>query len=180
MSIDLEKLKFPIGEYVKPKTISGAELENCLTQIQEFPERIEDITKNLSVEELNWVYRPNGWSIKQVVHHCADSHINAYVRTKLALTQILPVINPYNETVWATLVDGNTDSILASLHILKGVHSRWILLLNNLSKAELEREYYHPENNKNYKLNEVIAIYSWHCNHHLVHIEQAIKYKGQF
>ena len=104
----------------------------------------------------------------------------AFVRTKLALTEIIPAIKPYKEAVWANLIDGNNDSILDSLFIIKGVHARWALLLNNLSEADLKREYYHPENNKKYKLNEVIAIYSWHCNHHLAHIEQALLYKNQF
>lgn len=178
--MDIEKLKYPIGDFVKPKSISSAELENCINQIEEFPNRISELTTGLSVEELNYNYRPEGWSIKQVVHHCADSHINAFVRTKLALTEILPVIKPYNEAVWANLIDGKTDSISDSLFILKGVHARWTMLLNNLGTADLEREYYHPENNKNYKLNEVIAIYSWHSNHHLAHIEQALFYKNQF
>ncbi len=102
------------------------------------------------------------------------------MRTKLALTEILPVIKPYNEAVWANLVDGNTDSISDSLLIIKGVHAKWTLLLNSLSKSDLGREFYHPENNKNYKLKELIAIYSWHCNHHLAHIEQALFYKNKF
>lgn len=179
-NMNIEKLKYPIGNFVKPKRISSAELEDYIFQIEEFPNRISAITNNLSVEELNYNYRPEGWTIKQVVHHCADSHINAYVRTKLALTQILPVINPYNEAMWANLIDGTTDSISDSLLILKGVHARWALLLKNLSTTDLEREFYHPENNRNYKLNEVIAIYAWHCNHHFAHIEQALLYKGQF
>lgn len=178
--MDIEKLKYPIGNFVVPKKISSAELESCINHIEEFPSRILDITNGLSVEELNYIYRPDGWTIKQVVHHCADSHINAYVRTKLALTEILPVIKPYNEAVWANLIDGTTDSISDSILILKGVHARWSLLLKNLSASDLEREYYHPGNNKNYKLKEVIAIYSWHCNHHLVHIEQALFLKNQF
>ena len=178
--MNIEKLKYPIGDFVIPKRISSAELENCINQIEEFPSRILAVTNALSVDELNYIYRPDGWSIKKVVHHCADSHINAFVRTKLALTEILPVIKPYKEAVWANLVDGITDDISDSLLIIKGVHAKWTLLLNSLSKSDLEREFYHPENNKNYKLKEVIAIYSWHCNHHLAHIEQALFYKNKF
>jgi DinB superfamily len=178
--MDLEKLKYPIGDFVTPERISSTELEKYINQIEEFPSRILAITSGLSVAELNYIYRPEGWTIKQVVHHCADSHINAFVRTKLALTEILPVIKPYNEAMWANLVDGTTDSISDSLLIIKGVHAKWSLLLKNLSTADLEREYYHPDNNKNYNLKNVIAIYSWHCNHHLAHIEQALFYKNQF
>lgn len=176
----LDKLKYPIGEFDPTKVISSAEIENCIVQIEEFPSRILNTTNTLSIEQLNWVYRPNGWTIKQVIHHCADSHMNAYLRTKLALTQVLPTINPYNEAVWANFIDANTDSISDSISILKGVHARWTLLFSNLNKSDLLKEYYHPENNKNYTLKEVIAMYSWHCNHHLAHIEHAISCKGIF
>ena len=176
----IEKLKYPIGNFVKPKIISSAEFENCVNQIEEFPNRISILTKDLSLEELNLVYRPDGWTIKQVIHHCADSHINAFIRTKLALTEILPVIKPYQEAAWANLIDGNTDSISDSLMILTGIHSRWTLILKNIKKVDLEREYYHPENDRSYRLDEVIALYAWHCNHHLAHIEQALKHKGIF
>ncbi len=178
--MDLEKLKFPIGKFVKPEIISANEIKAWISEIENFPFRIKSITENLSVEELNWNYRPNGWSIKQVVHHCSDSHMNAFIRTKLALTEILPVIKPYDEAVWANLVDGNTDSISDSLLLLNGIHAKWSFLLKSLNESDLEREYYHPENNRNYKLNEVIGLYAWHCNHHLAHIEQAILNKGQF
>lgn len=180
MSLDLEKLKFPIGKFVKPEIISQEEIKKWISEIEVFPYKIKSITENLSVEELNWNYRPNGWKIKQVVHHCSDSHINAFIRTKLALTEISPVIKPYDEAVWANLMDGNEDSISNSLLILHGVHAKWSLLLKDLNENELEREYYHPENNRNYKLNEVIGLYAWHCMHHLAHIEQALFYKNQF
>lgn len=178
--MDIEQLKFPIGKFIKPNVISETELAHIKQQIEAFPSRILKLTKDLSVAQLNWIYRPNGWSIKQVVHHCADSHMNAFIRTKLALTEVLPVIKPYQEALWAELVDGTTDSISDSMLIIKGVHAKWSLLLQNLKASDLEKEYYHPDNNKNYKLDEVIALYAWHCNHHLAHIEQALFYKGQF
>ncbi len=178
--MDIEKLKYPIGKFVMPKKISAAELENCITQIEEFPSRILAYTNGLSVAELNYKYRPDGWTIKQVVHHCADSHCNSFIRFKLALTEDLPTIKPYDEAKWAELIDGNDDEILASLKIIEGIHYKWVLLMNSLDKVQLKKQFRHPESQKIYSLDEVIALYSWHCNHHLAHIEQAILYKGQF
>lgn len=178
--MNVENLKFPIGAFQKPISISENDLKTWIAVIENFPNRIKILTENLSVEELNLNYRPDGWTIKQVVHHCADSHMNALIRTKLALTELLPVIKPYQEAVWANLIDGNTDSIVDSLAIIKGVHSKWTLLLKNNNTTDLEKEYYHPENNRNYKLNEVIGLYAWHCDHHLAHIKQALRYNGKF
>jgi hypothetical protein len=178
--MNLETLKFPIGEFQKPISISENDLKTWVSVIENFPNRIKSLTENLSIEQLNLNYRPEGWSIKQVVHHCADSHMNALIRTKLALTEILPVIKPYQEAAWANLIDGKTDSISDSMMLLIGVHSKWSLLLKNLNDQDLEKEYYHPENNRNYKLNEVIGLYAWHCDHHFAHIEQALRYNGKF
>lgn len=177
---NLETLKYPIGTFQKPITISENDLKTWILTIENFANQIKLVTENLTIEQLNLHYRPEGWTIKQVVHHCADSHMNAYIRTKLALTELLPVIKPYNEAVWANLIDGNTDSISDSILILQGVHSRWSLLLKNLNASDFEKEYYHPENNQNYKLNEVVGLYAWHCNHHFAHIEQGLKYSGKF
>jgi DinB superfamily len=179
MSLNLETLKFPIGEFQKPISISENDLKTWISVIENFPNQIKLLTENLSIEELNLNYRPEGWSIKQVVHHCADSHMNALIRTKLALTEFLPVIKPYQEADWANLVDSKTDSISDSMMIINGVHAKWTLLLKKMDAADLEKEYYHTENNRNYKLNEVIGLYAWHCNHHLAHIKQALKFNGK-
>ncbi len=180
MSLNLETLKYPVGEFQKPNSISELDIKTWISTIENFPKKIKLLTENLSVAQLNLKYRPEGWSIKQVVHHCADSHMNAFIRTKLALTELLPVIKPYNEAVWANLIDGNTDSISDSVMILQGVHSRWSLLIKNLNTSDFEKEYYHPDNNRNYKLNEVVGLYAWHCNHHFAHIVQGLKYNGNF
>jgi hypothetical protein len=180
MSLNLETLKLPIGEFQKPIFISDTDLKTWISVIENFPNRIQSLTENLSVEELNLNYRPEGWSIKQVVHHCADSHMNSLIRFKLALTETNPTIKPYEEAAWANLIDGNANSISDSIMILKGVHAKWTLLLKNLNTIDLEKEYYHPENNRNYKLNEVLGLYAWHCDHHSAHIEQALKYNGKF
>lgn len=177
---ELENLKFPIGKFQKPDFISENDLAVWIEAIESFPKKIKHLTENLSVEKLNWIYRPEGWSIKQVVHHCADSHMNSLVRFKLALTEENPTIKPYEEALWATLVDGNLDLILPSLQILEGVHYRWVVLLKSFGEKELNRQFTHPANQKTTCLNEIIGMYAWHCNHHLAHIEQALFYKGQF
>lgn len=177
---DLEKLKFPIGKFQRPDPISENDLKTWIATIENFPSKIKQLTQNLSVEELNWIYRPKGWSIKQVVHHCADSHMNSFIRFKLALTENVPDIKPYEEQLWAELVDGNSDDILPSLQIIEGVHARWELLLKSFGEKELKKQFFHPGNMKIVSLEENIGVYAWHCSHHLAHIEQALSHKDQF
>lgn len=177
---NLEKLKFPIGKFQKPDSISQNDLKTWIETIENFPFKIKKLTENLSVEELNWIYRPQGWRIKQVVHHCADSHMNSLIRFKLALTEDKPTIKPYEEQLWAELIDGNSETISPSIQIIEGVHARWVLLIKSFEEKELKRQFIHPANNKTTSLDETIGMYAWHCNHHLAHIEQAILHKGQF
>jgi len=176
----LEKLKFPIGEFHKTDSISKTDIENWIATIEAFPSKIKSLTQSLSIEELNWIYRPKGWSIKQVVHHCADSHMNSLIRFKLALTEDVPDIKPYEEQLWAELADGNSNDISPSLQIIEGVHARWVLLLKSFGTKELKKQFFHPGNMKIVSLEENIGVYAWHCNHHLAHIEQALLHKGQF
>ena len=178
--LNQEKLKFPTGKFLRPDPISKNDLETWIATIENFPSNLKILTSTLSVEELNWIYRPKGWNIKQVVHHCADSHINSFIRFKLALTEDVPTIKPYEEALWAELADGNSNDILPSLQIIEGVHTRWVLLLKSLGSTELKRQFFHPENLKIASLEETIGVYAWHCNHHLAHIKQALLHKGQF
>jgi DinB superfamily len=178
--LNLEKLKFPTGKCPKVDDVSKNDLEIWIATIEDFPSKIKSLTEKLSVEELNWIYRPEGWNIKQVVHHCADSHINSLIRFKLALTEDVPHIKPYEEQLWAELADGNSDDISPSLQIIEGVHERWVLLLKSLGERELKRQFFHPANLKISSLEETVGVYAWHCNHHLAHIEQALFHKGQF
>lgn len=178
--IDLEKLRFPIGEFQKPDIITSSDLNKWIATIANFPQTIKSLTEKLSIEELNWIYRPNGWKIKQVVHHCADSHMNSLIRFKLALTEENPIVKPYEEQFWAELVDGKSNDISASIKIIEGVHTRWVLLLKSFGETELKRQFTHPANQKTSCLDEIIGVYAWHCKHHLAHIEQALLYKGEF
>lgn len=174
------KLRFPIGKFEKPNEIETKNIQIWITDIGALPGRISLLVKNLKDTELNWVYRPGGWSIKQVVHHFADSHMNAIIRFKLALTEDKPTIKPYLQDRWATLADTEDSPIDDSLKILEGVHARLVRLLKSLNKDDLKREFIHPEYEKNFSIAENIGIYAWHCNHHLAHIKQAIEFKGKF
>lgn len=176
---DLTKLKYPIGEFKKPEIISSVQIGNWISDIEKFPERIISEIKNLSRDELNYCYRPNGWTIKQVVHHCADSHINSLTRFKLTLTEDKPTIKPYFEDRWAQLIDYEKP-IASSISILEGVHIKLGILLRGLSESDLQKDYTHPEHNKNFSLEETIGMYAWHSNHHLAHIKQALYFKGKF
>lgn len=179
-SFDSEKLRFPIGKFNVPEFISESDTQQWISEIESFSNRIYDLTHSLSVDQLNWNYRPNGWTIKQVIHHCADSHMNSLIRFKLALTEEIPTIKPYEESKWAELIDGLDYDISASLKIIEGVHYRWTILLKNFTNDDFSRRFIHPESKKIYRLDEAIGLYAWHCNHHLAHIHQAINHKGQF
>ena len=169
-----DQLKYPIGKFSKWKNIGDAVLEQWINDIESFPDKLDELTRNLTAEQLQLRYRPDGWTIKQVVHHCADSHMNSLIRFKLALTEDEPTIRPYFEDRWANLVDAQDDDIRYSVGLLKALHSKWILLLRSLDEADLNREFIHPEHDKRFTLRENISIYAWHGEHHLAHIRQAL------
>ena len=180
MPMNIEKLKYPIGKWAFPKNSGHQEIEEWTQMIEQLPKKIEDITKGLREEQLNWIYRPNGWSIKQVVHHLADSHMNSFIRYKLTLTEDLPTIKPYHEAKWAEMDDHSKVKIAASKRILQGVHERWSVLLRSMGTKEFQRKYIHPESKREFTLIECTSLYSWHCEHHLAHLLQALKNEGQY
>ena len=176
----LQKLKYPIGQFQKPETITSEHITTWINDIEAFPNRLISLTDNLSIEELQYRHRPEGWMIKQVVHHCVDSHINCIIRFKLALTEDTPTIRPYYEDRWATLIDYNDNDLTDSLMLLTSLHSKLGKLIRNISKEDLKREFIHPEHGSRVRLDENIGVYAWHGNHHLAHIAQAIEYKEIF
>lgn len=178
--MDIEKLKYPIGGFEKPEVIGQDLIDNWIADIEAFPTRLNDLVKELSVEEKNWKYRPEGWSIKQVVHHCADSHMNSLIRFKWTLTEDTPTIKAYFEDRWAELTDGLDDDLSSSLLFIEGLHRKWVKLLKSLKADDLASAFVHPEHGNRVSLKENIGIYAWHCNHHLAHIEQALKAKGAY
>jgi len=174
----LQKLKYPIGKFVAPDAIDKNLIASCIADIAAFPQRLKNAVEHLSTLQLDTPYRPGGWTIRQVVHHCADSHMNSWMRFKLALTEDQPVIKPYHEDRWAELPDSKIMDIEPALLLIQGLHSKWEYLLQTLSSADLQRIFVHPEHGKEYKLDVVITLYAWHCNHHLAHITSLISRQG--
>lgn len=169
--MDLEQLRYPIGKFTAPDTISDLQLKNYINDIRYLPAQLEIAVQTLDSQQLETPYRPGGWTVAQVVHHVADSHINAYTRFKLALTEDTPVIKPYEEALWADLADVNSTPINFSITLLHALHTRWVNLLDRLTPEQFERMFMHPANKTTTKLRVVTGMYSWHGRHHLAHIE---------
>lgn len=176
-ALDLEKLKYPIGKFEFPIEFTSEYLSDKIKEIESFPERLEKETLHLTNEQLDTPYRPDGWTVRQVIHHCAESHMNCYMRIKWALTENNPVIKAYDETLWSELPDNLRMPIEPTLVLLKGLHSRLAYIMRNLSKSDLEKSFIHPENNSEYKIKQLIGTYAWHGNHHLAHITTLKKFK---
>lgn len=175
MSGNLHHLQYPIGTFDPPRIITDNEIRGWIQIIEHFPSEIEAICSKLDEDHLNLTYRPEGWTIAQVIHHCADSHMHSYIRFKLALTEENPTIKPYFEDRWAALPDVSNDHINLSIDLLKSLHSKWVWLLKGLSPSDLDRTFEHPEHGEVFTLKETIGTYAWHCQHHLAHIQLALK-----
>ncbi|MEO6305324.1 MAG: YfiT family bacillithiol transferase [Bacteroidia bacterium] len=173
----MEELKYPIGHYQKPEAFTKEILNEAISIIENFPKKLKQETEHLTDEQLDTPYRPDGWTIRQVVHHCADSHMNAMIRVKLALTEDTPTIKPYAEALWAELPDTKNLPIHFSLSILEGVHFRWATTLKNMKEKEFDRCFIHPEKGRELSLHESTGMYAWHCKHHLAHITSLKKRK---
>ena len=170
--MNLEQLKYPAGKFVKPESITKEIIDSAISEIENFPSLVKFEIQNLEEKDLQLRYRPEGWTITQVVHHSADSHINSYMRFKLALTENVPTIKPYEESLWAELPDNNLSPFV-SLKLLDALHEKWVYILKSLSEEDLNKEFIHPDQSEKISLKENILIYSWHCRHHLAHIRQA-------
>lgn len=178
--MELEELKYPQGKYQVPEVIDQAVISEWVDTLEQLPKNLRKLVESLSYECLDWAYRPKGWTIKQVVHHLADSHMNSFIRFKLMMTEDNPTIRPYEETKWAEMPDSNNPEISTSLMILDGLHARLNVLLRDLISDDWNRTFYHPEYEKSLTLSWMIGLYAWHSNHHLAHIQQAIDKEGSF
>jgi len=176
----LESLKYPLGKYKKPENVSSKDIEGYIRVLEEFPQKIRQATKGLNDTELTYKHRPEGWMVRQLVHHLADSHMTAFTRVKLALTESNPTVKPYIENEWVKLPDTTQAPIEWSLMIIEGVHNRLVTVLRSLNKEQLQKTYFNPEYQKLYTISDVILLYSWHCGHHMAHINQALKHKNIF
>ena len=174
----MEALRYPIGLFNCPNTISETDVKEWITVLENFPSRLEGLVNNLTNNQLDTPYRPEGWTVRQVVHHLSDSHHHSYIRFKWALTEDKPIIKYYYEQLWAELDDAKTAPIAMSLLHLKAVHTKLVYLLKGLSNSDLDRSFIHPEHNEEVILKKNIGIYAWHSNHHYAHIENLLKRKG--
>ncbi len=173
MSIDIESLKYPIGKFQRPETITAELIREAIATIKSFPANIFTAVSPLSVAQLDTPYRPGGWTVRQLVHHCADSHVNAFIRFKLALTEENPTIKPYDEAAWAKLADAELP-IEPSLAIVKATHFKWGLVLDSMGEEDFGRTYFHPEKKRSQELGEIALMYAWHSQHHLAHIQHLV------
>lgn len=169
---------YPIGPYTSIVKLDIETVKSFAEELAKFPEEVKSTILNFSEEQLLTKTLPGVWSVSQLIHHLADSHMNAFIRTKLALTENVPVIKPYMEEKWAELSDAKSSSVIDSIKILEGVHIRWYSLLISLDETDMRKEYFHPESQKKVRVAEIVPLYVWHGKHHLGHIKLLKKDKG--
>ena len=165
-----ENLRFPVGRFSPPSPVPQAVIDQCIKTISTFPERLKEATTGMTDAQLKTPYREGGWTVKQVVHHCADSHMNAFIRFKLGLSEDNPTIKPYSQDDWVNQPDVETDSINVSIKLLEALHIRWASLLTGMKSSDYNRTFHHPEMEKSVSLAMNLCLYAWHCDHHLGHI----------
>jgi len=169
MQPETPDLRYPIGKMTMPTTFDDIYIKVAIYDIETLPAKLRTVVKGMSVSQLLTPYRPDGWTIAQVVNHVADSHVNAYIRTKLAMTEVEPPIKAYDEKAWAETIDAKSTNIEDSLNIIEGVHARWVEFLKTLSLEDFNRTLVHSENGK-MNCQRLLAIYAWHGKHHTAHI----------
>lgn len=161
--------RYPIGKFEPKESYTQEDIRQFIHRIAGLPTKIEKAVQGLSVSQLDTPYREGGWTVRQVVHHLADSHMNAYIRFKWTLTENTPVIKAYDEKAWAETPETKADPSL-SIEFLKALHAKWIILLQALPAEALAKEFTHPQTNKQVRLDRLIGMYAWHGDHHLSHI----------
>jgi len=173
--VDLQQLRYPIGKYLRPTELPLDDRARAalISDIERAPAALRAAVAGLSDEQLNTSYRPGGWTIRQVVHHVPDSHLNGYTRMRLAATEDNPTIKPYQEARWAELPDVRSVPVDVSLALLDALHLRWTAFLRGLAASDFQRTYLHPELGI-VPLDVAIGIYAWHGKHHTAHITNAL------
>ncbi|UTW64754.1 putative metal-dependent hydrolase [bacterium SCSIO 12741] len=174
---ELEALRYPVGKFEKPTTISPDQRKAWMEEIALFPANLRTLVQGISEEQKQLRYRPEGWTLAQVVHHCADSHLNSLIRFKWALTENNPTIKAYFEDRWAELPDSQNLDLEPSLQLLEGLHKRWAYLLTHLTSEQLQKTFVHPETMDAISLDQNVANYAWHGRHHLAHVKNALELK---
>jgi uncharacterized damage-inducible protein DinB len=166
---DLDELRYPIGRFIAPAaSTTGVRAEHIHT-LRLLPERLQAAVSGLADPQIDTPYREGGWTVRQLVHHIADSHANSYVRFKLALTEDWPTIKPYDEAAWANLADSHRLPVDSSLALIAALHTRWVALLESMSEEDFQKGFNHPEKGRQ-NLAKTLALYDWHSRHHTAHI----------
>ena len=178
MENKLDALRYPIGQFQCPDHISPTQIIDWIEKLEHFPKKLESLVIRLSDEQLDTPYRDGGWTVRQVVHHIADSHHHSYTRFKWALTENRPMIKAYEEKSWAAIFDSRTAPINLSLDYIKALHAKMVFLLRGLPNEDLKRCYLHPEGKVAVSVAENIGKYAWHGLHHFTHIENLVRQKG--
>ncbi len=173
----IENLQYPTGRFTFNPSFSENEAAKHVQSIRDLPARLHAALQHLDPARWDTPYRPGGWTVRQVVHHLADSHANAFMRFKLALTENHPTIKPYLEDRWAELPDSTTLSPIVSAQLLEALHIRWVSLMEHMQPADWHKTLFHPERRRDISLWEMLALYAWHGEHHLAHI-QLVKGRG--
>jgi uncharacterized damage-inducible protein DinB len=168
--------RYPVGKFRRAEA-NLTDHPAHIAILAALAENLRAAIDRLSDAQLDTPYRDGGWTVRQLLHHIADSHMNAYVRMRLALTEDWPTIKPYDEALWANLPDARTAPVDLSLQLIEALHARWILLLSSLEGDQWQRGYVHPENGRQ-SLAEAVALYAWHCRHHTAHITELRKRRG--
>ena len=169
--------RYPVGKFKRPDSYTDASRTAAVATIAALPTTIREAVAGLSDPQLGTPYREGGWTVRQVVHHLADSHVNAYIRTKFARTEEKPTVKPYDEAVWAELPDAKSGPVESSLAILDGLHARWAALLGTFTPDDFARTWVHPEYGER-NLDWMVEMYAWHSRHHTAHITELRKNKG--
>jgi len=162
-------LRFPVGKFKWEGPITDWQRHHFIGQIEQTPARLRDAVKGLTEQQLDTPYRDGGWTVRQVVHHMPDSHLNSYTRFRLALTEDAPTIKPYDEKKWAELADARTAPVEISLNLLESLHHRWAMLLRSLKPEDWAKTFRHPKRGP-MTLEQNLALYAWHGRHHVAHI----------
>jgi DinB superfamily len=170
-------LRYPLGKFVPPAEYTPDARATWIREIEGAPAALGVAVAGLSTDQRLTPYRDDGWTVAQVVHHLADSHMHAYSRVKLAATEDVPTIKPYNEAIWATMADASHPNIDPSLRILESLHARWVVFLKSLSTDGFERRLMHPERGP-MTIDRMVALYAWHGRHHVAHIVELRKRAG--
>jgi hypothetical protein len=166
--------RFPVGRFEYPETVTPEQREEMIGRLASVPARLRAITSGLTDAQLDTPYRDGGWTVRQVIHHVPDSHMNSYIRFKLALTEEAPTIKPYDEAAWALLPDTAQTPVEISLTLLETLHARWVTLLRSLTEEQWQRTMRHPVNGL-HRLDQVLALYAWHGDHHIAHVRNSIQ-----